>query len=256
MDVPASRCRLGVRRYDLDMKSLALSANPRSLFRRKGSRKVRASGRIPAVIYGRHNPPQSLELNSKEFDLLVHQAHTEIILVDLTISGGDQPSQPARLALVQDVQHHPLSGATLHVDFHEVKPDELVTIEVPVEAVGIPEGVKNGGGTLEHVRFRLKVRCLPKDLPDRIDVDVTALKVGTTLHIGEITAPAGVELLGDKKIPVFAVAAPLAPETDAAATPAEGAAEGAAKQPEMIKEKKDDAAAAAKPGDKAAAKKK
>lgn len=256
MGVPVSRCRLGVRRYDLDMKSLALSANPRSLFRRKGSRKVRASGRIPAVIYGRHNPPQSLELNSKEFDLLVHQAHSEIILVDLTISGGDQPSQPARLALVQDVQHHPLSGATLHVDFHEVKPDELVTIEVPVEAVGIPEGVKNGGGTLEHVRFRLKVRCLPKDLPDRIDVDVTALKVGTTLHIGEITAPAGVELLGDKKIPVFAVAAPLAPETDAAATPAEGAAEGAAKQPEMIKEKKDDAAAAAKPGDKAAAAKK
>ena len=229
------------------MKSIALSANTRSLFRRKGSRKVRAGGRIPAVIYGRHNPPQSLELDAKEFDLLVHKAHSEIILVDLTVTGDDKP---ARLAIVQDVQHHPLSGATLHVDFHEVKPDEQVTIEVPVESVGTPDGVKNSGGTLEHVRFRLKVRCLPGDLPDHIDVDVSAMKVGQTLHIGEITPPAGVELLGDKKIPVFAVAAPLAPDTDAAATPAEGAAAataatGEAKQPEMIKEKKDDAAAKA-----------
>lgn len=237
------------------MKSIALSANTRSLFRRKGSRKVRAGGRIPAVIYGRHNPPLSLELDAKEFDILVHKAHSEIILVDLTVTGDDKP---ARLALVQDVQHHPLSGAALHVDFHEVKPDEQVTIEVPVEAVGVPDGVKNGGGTLEHVRFRLKVRCLPKDLPDHIDVDVSAMKVGTTLHISEITAPAGVELLGDKKIPVFAVAAPLAAEAEPE-TPAEGAAAatGDAKQPEMIKEKKEDAtAAAAKGADKAAPKKK
>lgn len=239
------------------MKSIALSANSRTLFRRKGSRKVRAGGRIPAVIYGRHNPPQSLELDAKEFELIVHKAHSEIILVDLTVSGDDKP---ARLAIVQDVQHHPLTGATLHVDLHEVKADEKVTIEVPVEATGVPEGVKSGGGTLEHVRFRLKVRCLPKDLPDQINVDVTALKVGDTLHIGEITAPEGVELLGDKKIPVFAVAAPVAAEAETAAAPAEGAAAAAgdAKQPEMIKEKKDDGAAAAKPADKdkAAAKKK
>ena len=71
---------------------------------------------------------------------------------------GSGDDKPARLAIVQDVQHHPLTGATLHVDLHEVKADEKVTIEVPVEGTGIPEGVKNGGGTLEHVRFRLKVR--------------------------------------------------------------------------------------------------
>ncbi|HRI14331.1 MAG TPA: 50S ribosomal protein L25 [Verrucomicrobiota bacterium] len=226
------------------MKSLALKAHPRTLARRKGSRKVRAAGRIPAIIYGRHNPPQILELDAKEFDTLVHLAHTEIILVDLTV---EDDSKAARLALVQDVQHHPLSGAILHVDFHEVKPDEQVNIEVPVEAVGIPDGVKNGGGTLEHVRFRLRVRCLPQDLPEQITVDVSHLKVGQTLHIGEITAPAGVELLGDKKIPVFAVAAPVA-EVVAEVTP--GAAD-AAKQPEMIKEKKDEAPAA---GDKAGGK--
>ncbi|MBX3734453.1 MAG: 50S ribosomal protein L25 [Verrucomicrobiae bacterium] len=226
------------------MKSITLTASPRSQFRRKGSRRVRAGGRIPAVIYGRHNPPQTLELDGKEFEHLVHQAHSEVILVDLTIS-GDNP-QPARLAIVQDVQHHPLTGATLHVDFHEVKPDEFVTIEVPVEAIGTPQGVKVGGGTLEHVRFRVRVRCLPKDLPDHIDVDVSGLEVGQTLHIGEITPAPGVQLLGDPKIPVFAVAAPLTAEAASAV-----AAEGEAKQPEMIKEKKDEA-----PADKAAAKKK
>jgi large subunit ribosomal protein L25 len=226
------------------MKSVALSAHPRTQARRKGARAVRTAGRIPAVIYGKHNPPQNLEVDAKEFDLVVHHAHTEIILVDLAVK-GDAAAQ--RLALVQDVQHHPLSGAVLHIDFHEVKPEEKVTIEVPVEAHGVPEGVKTGGGTLEHVRFRLKVRCLPKDLPEQITVDVAHLKVNQTLHIGEIAAPAGVELLGDKNIPVFAVAAPLVEE--AAATPAEGEA----KQPEMIKEKKDAAAAPAadaKAGDK------
>ncbi len=220
------------------MKSLALSASPRTQTRRKGARKIRSSGRIPAIIYGRHNPPQNLEIDAKQFDELVHKAHTEIILVDLTVEGD---AKPARLALVQDVQHHPLSGKVLHLDLHEVKADEKVSIEVPVEAVGVPDGVKNGGGTLEHVRFRIRVRCLPKDLPEQINVDVTNLKVGETLHIGEIVAPPGVELLGDKKIPVLAVAAPV---TEAAAETAAAPAAGeAAKQPEMIKEKKEEPAA-------------
>lgn len=220
------------------MKSLALSASPRTQTRRKGARKIRSGGRIPAIIYGRHNPPQNLEIDAKQFDELVHKAHTEIILVDLTVEGD---SKPARLALVQDVQHHPLSGKVLHLDLHEVKADEKVSIEVPVEAVGVPDGVKNGGGTLEHVRFRIRVRCLPKDLPEQINVDVTHLKVGETLHIGEIVAPPGVELLGDKKIPVLAVAAPVT-EAAAEATAAPAAGE-AAKQPEMIKEKKEEPAA-------------
>lgn len=227
------------------MKSVALNAHPRSLARRKGAKAVRANGRIPAVIYGRHNPAQNLEVDATEFDLVVHQAHSEIILVDLSVPGD---ANAKRMAIVQDVQHHPLSGDVLHIDFHEVHADETVTIEVPVEAVGTPEGVKTGGGTLEHVRFRLRVRCLPGDLPEQINVDVSALKVGQTLHIGEVVAPKGVELLGEKTIPVFAVSAPVVEE--AAATPAEG---DAAKQPEMIKEKKEDGAAPAadaKAGDK------
>jgi len=227
------------------MKSVALKAHPRSLSRRKGAKAVRANGRIPAVIYGKHNPPQNIEIDAEQFDDLVHAAHSEVILVDLAIEGD---SRGTRLALVQDVQHHPLLDTTLHIDLHEVKADELVTLEVPVEAVGIPDGVKNGGGTLEHVRFKLKVRALPANLPEQINVDVSALKVGQTLHIGEVTAPEGVEIRGDKKIPVFAVAAPVSEAEEAAATtPAAGAE---AKQPEMIKEKKAEEAAPAKAAEK------
>jgi len=186
---------------------------------------------------------------------LVHAAHSEIILVDLTIEGDARPS---RLALVQDVQHHPLSGEVLHVDFHEVKSDELVTIKVPVESTGEPVGVKTGGGTLEHVMLKLRVRALPADLPDQIVVDVSSLEVGKAIHIGDIVPPKGVQILGEKKLSVLAVAAPV---TEAAETPAGDAAAGdAAKQPEMIKEKKEeaggDAKAGAKADDKKAAEKK
>ena len=224
------------------MKSLALNAFPRSLKRRKGSKAVRAAGRIPANIYGRHGAPQNLEVNGKEFDTLIHTAHAETILVDLNVQGD---AKPQRLALVQDVQHHPLSGKILHVDFHEVKADEKVIVHVPVEAVGTAAGVKTGGGVLEHVLFKLRVRALPHDLPVRIDVDVSNLEIGKSIHIGEIPVPDKCEILGDKGLPVFSVASP---KEEVEATPAAGAE--AAKQPEMLKEKKDDAAPA---GDKAKA---
>jgi len=224
------------------MKSLSLSAFPRTSMRRKGAKQVRSTGRIPANIYGKTAPAQNLELDSKEFSLLVGAAHSEIILVDLSIK--DDP-RPLRLALVQDVQHHPLHGHVLHVDLHEVQPTEKVTVRVPVESTGDCAGVK-AGGTLEHVLLRLRVRAFPKDLPDQILVDVTSLEVGKTIHIGDIQVPPGVELLGNKDTTVLACAAPLTAEPEAAAV-----AEGA-KQPEMIKEKKTDEAApaAAKAADK------
>ena len=232
------------------MKTLKLNASPRTQTRRKGAKAVRAKGLIPANLYGKTGAPQNVEVNAKAFDDLVHMAHTEIILVDLTVTGD---ARPERLALVQDVQHHPLSGAVLHVDFHEVKPEEPVTIRVPIESTGIAAGVKNGGGTLEHVLLRVKVRALPKDLPEQINVDVAHLEIGQSIHISQIKAPEGVELLGNKELTVFAVAAPL---TEIAETTAAAGAEGT-KQPEMIKEKKEDGTApAAKADDKKAADKK
>ncbi|NDB77455.1 MAG: 50S ribosomal protein L25, partial [Verrucomicrobia bacterium] len=152
--------------------------------------------------------------------------------------------------------HHPVSGHILHVDFHEVAADEKVTINVPVESTGEAVGVKTGGGVLEHVMFRLKVRALPKDLPEVIVVDVTALEIGKAIHLGEIVAPPGCEILGHKELTVLAVAAPV---TEAQETAAAAAATDAPAQPEMIKEKKEEGkegAAPAKDGDKKADEKK
>src|SRR5208283_5138593 len=102
----------------------------------------------------------------------------ENLLVDLEVKND---ARPKRLALVQEIQHHPLSGKVLHVDFHEVAENEKVTIFVPVETTGEPAGVKTGGGTLEHVLHKLKVRALPKDLPEQLTLDVTALEIGKSI---------------------------------------------------------------------------
>ena len=227
------------------MKSVSLTAFPRELNKRLGVKKVRTNGRIPAVIYGRHNKPQNLEVASKDLEQVIHTAHSEILLVNLAVDKGN------RLALVREIQHHPLSGKMLHVDFQEVAENEKVTAMVPVETEGEAEGVKTGGGVLEHVLFKVKVRATPKDLPDVINVDVSKLQVGQSIHIGELQVPEGVEIIGKKETPVGCGAAPLTEAQEAAAT--EGVA-GAAAQPEMIKEKKEEGAEA-KPAAAAAEKK-
>lgn len=214
------------------MKSVSLTAYPRAQVKRAGVKKVRGNGRIPAVIYGRHNAPQNLEIGQRDIENLIHHSVSENVLVDLTVDGNAK-----RLALVQEVQHHPLSGRVLHVDLHEVVESEKVTIMVPVETVGEAAGVKTSGGVLEHVLFRLKVRALPKDLPETLVVDVNHLELGQSIHVGDIKPPEGVEILGDKKIVVIAVALP---RTEAQEEAAEAAAAAAPTEPEMIKEKKEE----------------
>src|SRR6184192_81263 len=119
------------------MKAVALSAFPRTLARRPGAKRLRAQGRVPAVIYGRQAKPQNLEVDRKDLENLIHHSITENLLVDLVV---DKDPRPKRLALVQEVQHHALSGQVLHVDLHEVLDNEKVTVMVPVETVGEATG--------------------------------------------------------------------------------------------------------------------
>ena len=237
------------------MKSVALNAFPRTLGRRAGSKTLRASGRVPAVIYGKLSQPQNLEINLQDIRDVVHGAASENVLLNLTVQGDAKPN---RLAIIQEIQHHVLSNHVLHIDLHEVAENEKVTLTVPVDSMGEALGVKTGGGTLEHVLFKLKVRALPKDLPESLVVDVSHLEIGQAIHIGEIKAPPGVEILGDKHISVLSVAAPISEAEEAAALEAATAPVG---EVEMIKEKKEEGAeeegkpgAAEKPEDKAAAK--
>jgi large subunit ribosomal protein L25 len=223
------------------MKSLALNASVRVQSRRNANKQLRASGSIPAIIYGRHNPPQNLQVDAKELEELFHHSASENLLVDLTVKDD---AKSRRLALVQEVQHHPLSGKVLHVDFHEVSENERVSVFIPVETTGEAVGVKLGGGVLEHVLFRVKVRGLPKDLPEQVVLDVSALEVDRAIHLGDIKLPEGVEVIGNKDLVVVACAQPRAEEV-AEAVVAEGAEVSAAGDVEMLKEKKDEGAEAA-----------
>jgi large subunit ribosomal protein L25 len=150
----------------------------------------------------------------------------EHLLVDLEIAGGAN-----RLALIQEVQHHPVTQKVLHVDFHGVSANEAIESSIPLEATGDAIGVKNGG-ILEQPLRSLTISCLPQDLPEIITVDVSALAIGKSLHVKDIQLPAGVTAVDDGDVIAFIVAEPTtAPEP---AAPAEGAAAG----PEVIKEKK------------------
>jgi large subunit ribosomal protein L25 len=238
------------------MKTVPLSAYPRTLARRGGVKKLRDGGRVPAVIYGGKTKPQNVELKSKDLENLIKHSVSENILLDLAVEGD---AQKTRLALLKEVQHHPLKSQILHVDLHEVAPDEKVTVMVPVETVGEAAGVKSSSGVLEHVLFKIRVRALPKDLPEVIEVDVSHLEIGQTIHLGDIKPPAGVEILGDKKVSVISVAAPITEAQEAAVLEASGTTPT---EVEMIKEKKEEAGAApaapgkgekAPAGDKAAA---
>jgi len=228
------------------MKSVALKAYPRSQVQRAEVTKLRRAGRVPATIYGRQAAPQNLEVSHEEISELLHHSVSENLLLDLTV---EKDARAKRLALLQQIQHHPLTGKVIHVDLHEVAENEKITVSVPVETTGEAAGVKTGGGSLTHVLLKLKVRSLPKDLPEQITIDVTALEIGKSIHLGDIVAPAGVQILGDKHLTVVSVAAPRAEEEVAvtAAVPAAG-------DVEMTKEKKEEGAEGAAPAAKGDAK--
>lgn len=209
------------------MEQVALKAETRNGTGYGPAKRLRSGGLVPGVVYGAHTKPISVQLKSTELTKVLHGAAGENVLVELEVSGA----AGKRLALVREVQHDPMTGRVLHVDFHELKADEKFVTTVSVEAVGEAVGVKNGG-VLEVAMHQLRVRCLPKDLPTKITLDVTHLEIGKAIHVSEVTPPAGVELLDRKDLPVVLV---LSPAVEEEAAPA---AEGAAAEPEVIKEKK------------------
>lgn len=206
-------------------KQVKLSAQIRTETGRTAVNKIKSQGLVPAVIYAHNETPVSLQVNARDIDTLLSHAVGEHVLVDLEIAGGTN-----RMALIQEVQHHPVTQAVLHVDFHGVSANEAIESSIPVEAVGEPVGVKSYGGILEQLVRSITIKCLPQDLPEIINVDVSALAIGDTIHIKDIKLPAGVTAL-DLDATVFIVAEPNV----AAEAPATEAAPAA---PEVIKEKK------------------
>ncbi|HXM01858.1 MAG TPA: 50S ribosomal protein L25/general stress protein Ctc [Chthoniobacterales bacterium] len=216
-----------------------LTVQTRAEVGRNAIKKVRKQGLIPGVIYGVGHEPINLEVNGRQLSTVLAHSSSENILLELEIVDGENKRNS--LAMIQEVQHHPLQRRILHVDFHAVSATEKITAEVPIETTGEPVGVKTGGGLLEHVLRDLEVECLPGDLPERIQVDVTNLDVNQSIHVKDLQLPAGVEAITDGDLTVVAVSAPrveeeptgalgatpVAPEVITAKKPEEGAAPAA-----------------------------
>jgi large subunit ribosomal protein L25 len=191
-------------------------------------------------MYGSKDKPEALQVSRRDINAMLSHAAGENILVELEIGGK------SRLALVQEVQHAPVGGAILHIDFHAVSMDEKIQADVPLEPMGTANGVKNMGGLLEQNLRTLEIECLPRDLPDVLRVDVSALNIGDAIHVREIPLPEGVTTRVQPDLTAFSVLAPTVEEEPAAA------AVEAATGPEVIREKKEEpeAAAGAAPKDK------
>ena len=196
------------------MSVIQLKGSAREDLGKGGARKARAAGQIPGVIYGRGESPVAVAVDGREFETALRSHKGANAIVNLSMSGKDLT------ALIRDVQYDPLSRAIMHLDFQRISLTEQIEVEVPVHFVGMPIGVKDSGGILEHLVRTLEVKCLPTAIPSRIDVDVTALNVGENLHVRDIKVE-GFTITTDGDVTVAAVVAPAAEE----APKAEGAAE-------------------------------
>lgn len=206
------------------MAETALQAQKREGTGKGVGRKLRAAGRIPAVMYGRgkENVTLSLEPRALEKVLAGSQAGMNT-LIDLTVEGGAKT-----VVLVRELQRDPVKGTLVHADLFQIDLTQTIEVSVPLHIVGTPKGVALDGGILDFALREIEIECLPRSIPDQIDVDVAALEIGESLHVRDLTLPQGVTLRSDPDLSVVSVVAPTAEEAPAAAAPAEGEAAAAA----------------------------
>ena len=193
------------------------------------ARKLRQSGQVPAIIYGHSRQPQSLAIDTRELEKLLERVSAASTVIELSIDG-----RSAR-TLIREIQRHPVKRSILHVDFQELVAGEKVTVSIPLVFIGSSEGVREGG-ILDQVMHELRIRVDPSNIPNHVDVDVTPLVIGHSIHVRELNIPTGVEVLDDEDATVCTVSAPRASETPAAGV---AVVPEAAPEPELIRKPKE-----------------
>src|SRR5258705_5910468 len=215
------------------MAIVSLEAARRADVGKGVARKLRAVGRVEAVDVGRGVSSIPLTISLKELESVIHSAEGSNVIVDLKVS-GDKPKD--RKALIREIQRDPVAGLILHLDLQHISLTERITVQVPIVLVGTPTGVKDAGGILEHLLREVEVECLPTEIPSKLEVDVSGLAIGDSLHVSDIkTERAEIKTEMDR-----AIAAVVPPTILEEVKPAEEVVEA---ETELIaKEKKDDAA--------------
>ena len=218
----------------------AVVATPRTgKFNKNHARRVRVAGKIPAVVYGAGQEAVAVAVDPKVVTRILHSESGHNTIFDLNVEGAALVK-----AMIVDWQHEPIKGKLLHIDFKRIAMDKAMRVSVPVQITGSPVGVRTGGGVLDQIMREVEIECLPGDIPDHLDVDVTDLELYGAIHISDLPHSGSIKFLGEDTALVAHVT--LVKEeavADAVAAPA-------AAEPEVAKKGKGDApaeAAAAKP---------
>ena len=215
------------------ISSEVVQAQPREGIRNKNvARRVRVSGKIPAVVYGAKKESVAVTVDPKQITKILHSKSGHNTIFELQVGSVETTK-----AMIVDWQYEPINGKVIHIDLKRIAMDQVIRVTVPVHLEGVPEGVKTQGGILEQVLREVEVSCLPADIPTSIDVDVTALVFGQVLRVADLPHGGKLKFLTSENQTIAHVTS--VKEVAAAETPVEGAA--AAAEPEVIKKGKQDA---------------
>jgi large subunit ribosomal protein L25 len=214
----------------------AVVATPREgKFNKNAARRVRVSGKIPAVVYGAGQDSVAVSVDPRVITRILHSDSGHNTIFDLDVTGSTVVK-----AMIVDWQHEPIKGALLHIDLKRIAMDKAMRVSVPIQLIGVPVGVKSQGGILEHVLREVEIECLPTDIPSHLDVDVSGLEINAAIHVSDLPHSGSIKFLDDESLTVAHVTAireeVAEAETADGATPAE---------PEVAKKGKGDEAAPA-----------
>lgn len=212
------------------MAEVTLKVDKRELYGKASAKRLRATGKIPGIIYGQSETTVPLAIDGKIFHDILHAHRGENVIFDVEIPGAAKPLK----ALLREIQHHPVSGEILHVDFQHISMTEKITVRVPVILVGSPIGAKEKGGILEHILHEVEIECLPTDIPEHIEADVSGLDVGDSIHISDLVAE-NVKIITEASRSIATV---VPPTIIKAAVAEEVVAEEVPAEPELIEKER------------------
>lgn len=209
-----------------------LQVASRTVTGKGAARSLRRDGKVPAVIYGHGREAEAVTIETASLKKMLVGISAATAIVDVTVDGR----APVK-ALIREIQRDALrSGEIIHLDLYEVRGDEEITLQVPIRLTGIPDGVRNFGGVLDHVLRELEIEVLPADIPEHVDLDVTSLTIGHSLFVRDLQVPKA-KVLNDPDTPICTVVAPRSEEAPAVAAPEEVATA----EPELIRKPKAEA---------------
>ncbi len=208
---------------------VSITATPRTAAGKGAARQTRFAGKVPAVIYGHGRPTLPLTLDAKALEMALSGIEPASTLFEVTVDGKKTR------ALIREIQRHPVRPDVIHVDFYEIHADEKVKLKVPVHLVGTPDGVRNGGGVLDQVMREVEIEVLPEHIPERVELDVSALLIGHSVHVSNLSIPNATILVAGE----LTLATVVPPRAEEELAPAPEATADVA-EPELIRKVRED----------------